>query len=143
MFLVRPDVSYAQAFGRLVADFRAAGEEKTVHKVVAGEADFPRYVASLEAEAAGAPSGAPAARISTFWLLADGEIVGIVRVRHRPARAVAEERGHIGYDVAPVTPAQGVWHGDPAAGPGGGAAAGAGPGAGHLRLVQRGVEGGD
>ncbi len=101
MFLATPDPAYAAAFGRLVADYRRAGEPTRVAKYAAGAGDFPAYVESLRLAERGINLPEDKVSYHTYWLVDGGEIVGVVRVRPRLTPRAEKNDGHIGYDVPP------------------------------------------
>jgi predicted acetyltransferase len=101
MFLTPPDLKYAEPFRRYVDDFRQAGEASRVSKYAAGASNFITYVESLHRAARGIDLPEHHVPYHTFWLIDDGEIVGIVRVRPRLTPSGEKNDGHIGYDVAP------------------------------------------
>jgi predicted acetyltransferase len=94
----------------LRADFWAMLDDYAAHDPEHGEyfyrarPDFAGYVQSLLDEALGLGLPANWVPCSHRWLLdASGPIVGLVRVRHNILSPfLAEEGGHIGYDVPPA-----------------------------------------
>jgi predicted acetyltransferase len=101
MFLATPDPAYAGAFGRLVDDYRRAGEPTRVAKYAAGEGAFRAYVESLRLAERGIDLPADKVPYHTYWLVDGGEIVGVVRVRPRLTPRAEIYDGHVGYDVPP------------------------------------------
>jgi predicted acetyltransferase len=98
--LVEPHERYRDAFLRLSADYRQAGEER-LEEV----SDFPAYVRRMQDAARGiglSPGWVP---YTTFWTLASDitppSLIGIVNLRHRLTPALKKEGGHIGYTIAP------------------------------------------
>jgi predicted acetyltransferase len=78
-------------------EFAAHGDERYVSQCV----DFAAYLRSSTAESMGegiAPGRVPQ---STFWLVDDGRVIGVCRLRHRLTPDLAWEGGHIGYDIRP------------------------------------------
>ncbi len=102
MIVTKLELSHREAFQRMLEDY-AAYDPKNGEFYTRGREDFPAYVQSLDDEEHGInirPGWVPC---SHRWLLKDeGAIVGIVRVRHNLDNPfLAEEVGHIGYDVPP------------------------------------------
>ncbi|MGD0750582.1 MAG: GNAT family N-acetyltransferase [Anaerolineales bacterium] len=102
MITTRLNLTHRQAFLQMLADYAALDPENG-KLYVRGREDFPAYVHRLadDEEGVNLPSGV--VPCSHRWLLDDaGAIVGVVRVRHNiGTRFLAEEIGHIGYDVPP------------------------------------------
>ena len=102
MIVTRLSLTYKQAFLQMLADY-AAYDPDNGKLYLRGREDFPAYVQRLadNEEGVNLPSGV--VPHSHRWLLDDtGDIVGVVRVLHNiGTRFLAEEIGHIGYDVPP------------------------------------------
>ena len=97
-----PDVVLQDAFLQMLDDYIAHDPENGAYYAPARQ-DFPAYVQSLLDEEQGinlAPGTVPC---SHRWLLSEsGACVGVVRIRHNiDTEFLANEAGHIGYDVAP------------------------------------------
>jgi predicted acetyltransferase len=102
MIVARLNMTHHEAFLQMLADY-AAHDPQNGEFYQRGRTDFPAYVQRLENEEQGIiirPGWVPC---SHRWLLVDtGAIVGIVRIRHNISTPfLAEEAGHIGYDVPP------------------------------------------
>lgn len=81
----------------MAEEWRAAGEARYDDAL----ADFDAYLRHLRDGARGvnlAPGRVP---YSTFWLVADGRVVGRGSLRHRLNEFLEREGGHVGYDVRP------------------------------------------
>ena len=102
MIVTKLGLAHRQAFQQMWEDY-AAHDPQNGEFYARGWEDFPAYVQSLDDEEHGIALIADRAPCSHRWLLDDaGAIVGIVRVRHNINNAfLAEEVGHIGYDVPP------------------------------------------
>ncbi len=98
----RPDNALQAAFWRMLDDY-GARDPQCGEFYAAARADFPAYVQSLLDEEQGINLPPGYVPCSHRWLVDDGEeIVGIVRVRHNiSTEFLANEAGHIGYDVPP------------------------------------------
>jgi predicted acetyltransferase len=102
MVVTKIDLTHREAFMRMLEDY-AAHDPRNGEFYAREREDFPAYVHRLDDEEHGInlrPDGVPC---SHRWLLEDGgDIVGIVRIRHNISTPLlAEEAGHIGYDVPP------------------------------------------
>jgi predicted acetyltransferase len=102
MIVTKLGLAHREAFQQMLEDY-AAHDPQNGDFYARGLADFPAYVQSLDDEEHGIALIADRAPCSHRWLLDDaGAIVGIVRVRHNiKNKFLAEEVGHIGYDVPP------------------------------------------
>ena len=102
MIVTRLSLTYRQAFLQMLADY-AAYDPENGKLYVRGRDDFPAYVQRLDDDEAGVSLPPGVVACSHRWLLDDtGAIVGVVRIRHNiGTRFLAEEIGHIGYDVPP------------------------------------------
>ena len=108
--LVDPTEALAEAYGRFVADFRAAGEtvvpgcgerDAMFDRSVCPE-DFEAFVGRLRDAVEG--KGLPVGYVpgSTYWLVRDGRtILATSNLRHRLTPLLREEGGHVGYSVRP------------------------------------------
>jgi predicted acetyltransferase len=102
MIVARLNLTHREAFLRMVDDYTMHDPENG-RSYLRGREDFPAYLQRMEDDEQGInirPGYVPS---SHRWLLdATGAIVGIVRVRHNiDNKFLAEEIGHIGYDVPP------------------------------------------
>ena len=98
----RLSLTHQPAFQQMLADYDAHDPENGKF-YERGREDFPAYVQRLADDEEGLNLPPGAVPCSHRWLLdASGAIVGGVRVRHNiGTRFLAEEIGHIGYDVPP------------------------------------------
>jgi predicted acetyltransferase len=102
MIVTNLQLAHQEAFLRMLEDY-ARHDPQNGRSYERWREDFPAYLLRLEQDEQGInirPGYAPS---SPRWLLDDsGAIVGIVRVRHNiDSEFLAEEVGHIGYDVPP------------------------------------------
>ena len=102
MIVTKLELVHRQVFLQMLEDY-AARDLQNGEFYARGRVDFPAYVQSLDDEEHGInlrPNWVPC---SHRWLLDDtGAIIGIVRIRHNiNNQYLAEEAGHIGYDVPP------------------------------------------
>jgi predicted acetyltransferase len=102
MIVTKLMLGHLVAFQRMLEDY-ASYDPKNGEFYARGREDFPAYVQSLDDEEHGINIRSGWVPCSHRWLLDDtGAIVGIVRVRQNLNNPfLAEEIGHIGYDVPP------------------------------------------
>ena len=102
MVVTRLDLTHREAFRRMLEDY-ATHDPQNGEFYARGWQDFPAYVQSLDDEEQGINLRPGFVPCSHRWLLEDtGAIAGIVRLRHNINNPfLAEEAGHIGYDVPP------------------------------------------
>jgi len=98
----RPDIALREAFLRMLDDYDARDPENG-ESYSSARADFAAYVQGLHDEERGIGLPAGCVPCSHRWLTDERrEIVGVARVRHTiDTPFLAEEAGHIGYDVPP------------------------------------------
>jgi predicted acetyltransferase len=108
---VRPSLTFDQPFLTMLGDF-AANDTSNIDLYAPARVDFGAYVQSLLDEEAGQNLPAGYVPCSHRWLLdSAGEIVGVTRLRHNiNTPFLAENGGHIGYDVAPSKRGRGYGH---------------------------------
>jgi predicted acetyltransferase len=96
-----PHAALQDSYRSLVREFLDAGEPLVPFPLAFPNEDFPAFVARLEACARG--EGLPAGFVphSTWWLVSDGEVVGVSNLRHQLTDALRREGGNIGYGVRP------------------------------------------
>jgi predicted acetyltransferase len=102
MIATRLNLTHKQVFLQMLADYESHDPENG--KMYArGREDFPAYVQRLADDEEGLSLPAGFVPCSHRWLLDDtGAIAGAVRIRHNiETKFLAEEIGHIGYDVPP------------------------------------------
>jgi len=96
--LITPTLDLASDFRLLAEEFLADGDERYQE----ASQNVLAFVRACEDYAAGRDLPHEWVPTSTFWLVRGRErILGCSRLRHRLNRFLAEEGGHIGYDVRP------------------------------------------
>jgi predicted acetyltransferase len=110
-FAAPPSTDRQRAFLAMLDDFDARDPHNTAFYAPARE-DFGRYVQSLLDEEAGLNLPPGFVPCTHRWLVEPGgDVVGVTRLRHRlDTPALAENSGHIGYDVAPSKRRRGHGH---------------------------------
>lgn len=108
---IAPSIEREAAFLRMLDDF-AANDPLNAEFYAPARADFARYVQGLIDHEHGVNLPADWVPCTHRWLLApDGAIVGATRLRHRiDTPFLANDGGHIGYDVAPSQRRKGYGH---------------------------------
>jgi predicted acetyltransferase len=97
MELILPSIELEPAFSRMVEEYRVQNEGEQYTSIT----DHAAYIQHLLDEAKGVnlkPGYVPA---STYWLMVDGDIAGVGRLRHRLTPELEFRGGHIGYDISP------------------------------------------
>ena len=99
VFVSKPDIALQDAFLQMLNDYDAHDPEYG-GRYAAARSDFGAYVQSLHEDERGFIGVVP---YSHRWVVSiEGTIVGVVRVRHHIyTDFLANELGHIGYDVPP------------------------------------------
>lgn len=108
--LIAPSPDLEREFLALYGDYQTAGEHEWCDAAKGALINFPDYVRALNGEADGEGISADWAPTSHFWLVAHGQLIGSLRIRHYLTPAVEERAGHIGYDIAPSFRQQGYGH---------------------------------
>jgi predicted acetyltransferase len=97
----RPHVGLQDSYRSLLAEFRARGEPLIPFVLSLPSEDFAAFLARLAAYSRGEDLPEGFVPNSTFWLVADGEVVGVSHLRHRLTERLRVEGGNIGYGVRP------------------------------------------
>jgi predicted acetyltransferase len=108
---VSPSTDRQRAFLAMLDDFDARDPHNTAFYAPAHQ-DFAQCVQSLLDEEAGRNLPAGFVPCTHRWLVEPtGDVVGVTRLRHRlDTPSLAENIGHIGYDVAPSKRRRGHGH---------------------------------
>ena len=100
MEVTEPDVARRDAFIRMLDDY-SAHDPNTGEYYEPVRNCFSAYVQGLKDEELGLNIQPGYVPCSHRWLVEEGEIVGIVRIRHHLNTQFIADYGHIGYDVPP------------------------------------------
>ncbi|HTA37653.1 MAG TPA: GNAT family N-acetyltransferase [Candidatus Acidoferrales bacterium] len=105
----RPSHELVPSFVRMRDAFMAAGEDEWQYR---GEeiahSDPHAYVDLMNERAKGRDGAEDFVRADEFWILADGEVVGSLSVRHVLTDLLKKLGGHIGYATHPAYRGRGV-----------------------------------
>ncbi len=111
--LVRPDISRHREWLDLVSEFQGAHLDgsslpDSAVKGVHDPETFGRWVLAMADQESGrhVPSGR--VRCTSRWIARDGDLVGMINLRHELTDVLFSQGGHIGYAVRPTARRQGV-----------------------------------
>lgn len=97
--LVKPNLLYKTEFLKFVDDVKSTGYE-TYDIYVEALSDFERFVENLDNTSKGINLPKGWVPCSSFWLVNNaGEVLGVIRIRHRVDNPFLQTIGHIGYEI--------------------------------------------
>ena len=99
--LVVPSAAHKDSYRALVREFAGRGEPLVPFTLSLPNENFEAFLAELAGAERGIGIPADFVPHSTFWLVEDGEVVGVSNLRHRLTPRLLEEGGHIGYGIRP------------------------------------------
>jgi predicted acetyltransferase len=97
LFLVEPIIEYQKSFENYILAYKRKNDIHYLNMYKKGLDDFHGYLNYLNNLSRGIEIPEGWVRTSTFWLIDNDEVVGVVRVRHEDVSTA----GHIGYDISP------------------------------------------
>lgn len=100
--LVFPSAKYREAYLGFYQEWVDSKEKMVPWVIAKNPSDFEGMLSSLEKNHRG--ENLPAGRVpdSTFWLVSDeGEVLGVVNIRHALTDELRKSGGHIGYGLKP------------------------------------------
>lgn len=99
--LISPDHHWQAQYLDLLHDWNATGEKKIPFVLDYDPSDFTAMLQKLKNEQNGI--GIPETFVphSTYWLVHEEKIVGVVNIRHRLTDFLLVRGGHIGYGIRP------------------------------------------
>lgn len=106
LLLVTPTVDYEESYRSYVDELGSA--ERYPFTLDFEFDDFPALVARLNNFSLGIDLPDSSVPNTTFWLMEDGEIVGVSNLRHRLTERLRRLGGHIGFGVRPSAQGRGV-----------------------------------
>ena len=96
LFLVKPSKEYQESFREYVLAYKSINDEYYFNKYHKALENFTDFLTELESDST-IINPKYGVLTSTFWLINDKNVVGVVRVRHEEIGTA----GHIGYDISP------------------------------------------
>ena len=96
-FLIEPSEEYQHSFERYVSAYQRIHDGHYYNKYRKAADNFQEYLNDLSNSSRGIGLVQGEVATSTYWLIDQTEVVGVVRVRH----AEMDTAGHIGYDISP------------------------------------------
>lgn len=96
-----PNEALQDSYRDLINEFHEVGEPLIPFPLTFPNDDFPAFVDRLKAATRGEGLRSGAVAHSTFWLVADNEVVGVSNLRHSLTDSLRREGGNIGYGVRP------------------------------------------
>jgi predicted acetyltransferase len=97
LFLAEPGKEYQRSFQDYALAYKMTYDTHYFDKYKKALVNFDEYLHDLGNYRKGLDLHEVEVATSTFWLIDNNEVVGVVRVRHQEI----EEAGHIGYDISP------------------------------------------
>jgi predicted acetyltransferase len=96
-----PNETFQNSYRELIREFIDAGEPLIPFPLTFPNDDFPAFLSRLAAATRGEGLRPGAVAHSTFWLVADHEVVGVSNLRHSLTESLRREGGNIGFGVRP------------------------------------------
>lgn len=97
LLLVEPSIEFQKSFENYILAYKRNNDTHYLNIYEKGLEDFNGYLNYLNNISKGIEVPQGWVRTSTFWLIDNDEVVGVVRVRHQEVSTA----GHIGYDISP------------------------------------------
>jgi predicted acetyltransferase len=104
--LLTPTTDYEEEYQAFIAEFVERQEPAAFYRLPGDH--FGEFVAQLGREARGEGLEDWMVPQQTLWAVREGQIVGVLKLRHRLTPALENRGGHIGYFVRPSARGQGV-----------------------------------
>lgn len=97
LFLAEPSSEYKRSFENYIQAYKRINDDYYFNKYKSALENYEGYLNNVYyySKENNLPDGEVAT--STFWLIDEKEVVGVVRVRHQEVECA----GHIGYDISP------------------------------------------
>jgi predicted acetyltransferase len=97
MVLREPGEDLLAAFQEMARELVACGESRYLER----SEDPAGWLRRLKRDAHERPDRPGWVPGSEYWLVADGRVLGVSRLRHRLTPALEHEGGHVGYEIRP------------------------------------------
>jgi predicted acetyltransferase len=97
LFLLKPNKEYQKSFENYVLAYENLNDDCYFDIYKKGLENFDEYLNDLSNISKGIDVPQGWVTTSTFWLIDNHEVVGVVRIRHLEIGTA----GHIGYDISP------------------------------------------
>ena len=99
--LVKPDINYKKAYLEFVREYEKKGERKIQFVISQNPLPFDLYIKKLTNWSKGIDVKPGFVAHSTFWLMRNNKILGVVNIRHKLNKKLKKKGGHIGYSIRP------------------------------------------
>jgi predicted acetyltransferase len=106
--LIGPSRDFESSYRSLVDEIRSRGEKPIPFPLGFPHDNFGELIAKLERNSKGQALPAGFVANSTYWLVAQSEIVGVSNLRHSLTPRLRKEGGNIGYGVRPSARGRGL-----------------------------------
>ena len=97
LYLAKPSKAFEKSFQNYVLAYKNEKDTHYLDNYKKGLENFDEYLVILDNLSKGINVPVDWVTTSTFWLIDDCEVVGVVRIRHEEISTA----GHIGYDISP------------------------------------------
>ena len=102
MFLARPTMDLKEEYIDFYQEWKESGEEMIPFVIKKSPVNFQSMLDYLsDCEKGIEPPESWIPESSTYWLIDNNEMVGVVNIRHRLTEALFKTGGHIGYGIRP------------------------------------------
>lgn len=98
LFLTEPNIKYQKSFQDYTLAYRRINDDHYFNKYKKALENFEEFLKDLYNYDKGIDLPQGRVPFSTFWLVHNNEVVGVVRIRHKETTEI----GHIGYDICPL-----------------------------------------
>lgn len=97
LFLVEPNKEYRNSFEKYALTYKHKNDAHYFNKYKKALDNFQGYLKDINDYSNGNDLPYGEVATSTFWLICERDVVGVVRIRHQDVECA----GHIGYDISP------------------------------------------
>ncbi|MFF2442822.1 GNAT family N-acetyltransferase [Priestia megaterium] len=99
--LMKPDVAYKKAYMSFYHEWKASGEKMIPWVIAKDPAYFEKMVQELLDAEKGIGLKKGYVPDSTYWLMHQEKVIGVVNIRHELSEILRNSGGHIGYGIRP------------------------------------------